>query len=44
MAAQYYIDKERLFVLSERHKVFLVIERLGLNSLGTFDPDKRIIE
>ena len=43
-AAQYYIDKEKLFVLDEDQKVHLAINRLGLNSLGPFVPNQRIIE
>lgn len=44
MAADYYIQKENLFVLDEAQKIRLVIERLGLNSVSRFDPKKRIIE
>ena len=44
MAADYYIQKENLFILDERQKIRLVVERLGLNSVSRFDPDKRIIE
>lgn len=43
-AANYYIEKEQLFILKERSKVRLAIDRLGLNSLSQFKPDKRIIE
>jgi len=43
-AADFYIEKENLFILEERQKVRLAINRLGLGSLGPFDPDKRIIE
>ncbi|UXI23180.1 transcription factor MafG [Sarcoptes scabiei] len=42
--AEYYIEKENLFVLDEDQKVHLAIQRLGLNSLNFFDPKKRIIE
>ena len=42
--ADYYIKKENLFILEERQKVMLVIQRLGLNSVSHFDPDKRIID
>jgi glutamate formiminotransferase/formiminotetrahydrofolate cyclodeaminase len=42
--AQYYIDKESLFILEEDQKVLLAINRLGLNSLGPFIPKERIIE
>jgi glutamate formiminotransferase / formiminotetrahydrofolate cyclodeaminase len=44
MAAEYYIQKENLFILEERQKIRLVIDRLGLSSITEFDPDKRIIE
>lgn len=43
-AANFYIQKEELFILEERSKVRLAIDRLGLNSLSPFDPDKRIID
>ena len=42
--ADYYIQKENLFILEERQKVMLVIQRLGLNSVSHFDPEKRIID
>lgn len=44
MAAEFYIAKENLFIIDERQKIRLVVERLGLNSVSPFDPDKRIIE
>jgi glutamate formiminotransferase / formiminotetrahydrofolate cyclodeaminase len=44
MAAEYYIQKENLFIIDEQQKIRLVIERLGLNSVSRFDPGKRIIE
>ena len=44
MAAEYYIEKEGLFVLDEDQKVRLAIERLGLNSVASFDPKEKIIE
>jgi len=43
-AADYYIQKENLFIIEEQQKIRLVIERLGLNSISNFDPNKRIIE
>ncbi|HMS34124.1 MAG TPA: glutamate formimidoyltransferase [Ignavibacteria bacterium] len=43
-AAEYYIKKENLFILDERQKIRLVIDRLGLSSISEFIPDKRIIE
>lgn len=44
MAADYYIEKENLFVIEEDQKIKLVIDRLGLSSIQYFDPQKRIIE
>jgi glutamate formiminotransferase/formiminotetrahydrofolate cyclodeaminase len=44
MAAEYYIEKENLFVLEEDQKVRLAIERLGLNSVSPFHPEEKIIE
>lgn len=44
MAADYYIEKENLFILDETQKIRLVIERLGLSSISPFIPEKRIIE
>lgn len=43
-AAEYYIERENLFVLEEDQKVRLAIERLGLNSVAPFDPKEKIIE
>ena len=44
MAAEYYIEKENLFILDEDQKVRLVIDRLGLNSVAPFLPGEKIIE
>lgn len=44
MAADYYIENENLFILDEKQKIRLVVERLGLNSVSRFIPEKRIIE
>ncbi|RWS17047.1 Formimidoyltransferase-cyclodeaminase-like protein, partial [Dinothrombium tinctorium] len=44
LAADFYIKKENLFVLEEDQKVHLAINRLGLSSLGAFNPKERIIE
>jgi glutamate formiminotransferase/formiminotetrahydrofolate cyclodeaminase len=44
MAAEYYIEKEKLFIIDERQKIRLAIDRLGLNSVSQFIPEKRIIE
>jgi len=42
--AEYFIKKENLFVLEEDQKIHLAINRLGLNTFGSFDPQDRIIE
>ncbi len=44
MAAEYYIEKENLFILDRGQKIRLVVDRLGLNSVSQFIPEKRIIE
>ncbi|MCF6247995.1 MAG: glutamate formimidoyltransferase [Desulfobacula sp.] len=44
MAADYYIEKENLFILDEDQKVRLAIERLGLNSVAPFNPKEKIVE
>ncbi len=44
MAADYYMQKENLFIVEEEQKIRLVTERLGLNSVSRFEPKKRIIE
>lgn len=44
MAAEYYMEKENLFILDERKKVRLVIDRLGLSSIHPFVPEEKIIE
>jgi glutamate formiminotransferase/formiminotetrahydrofolate cyclodeaminase len=43
-AADDYIAREGLFIVEERQKVRLTIERLGLSSVQPFVPEKRIIE
>ncbi len=43
-AADYYMQKENLMIADERQKINLVIDRLGLNSISPFIPEKRIIE
>lgn len=40
MAAEYYIQKENLFILDEMQKIRLVIDRLGLSSISAFIPEK----
>ena len=44
MAAEHYVAKEGLFIVEERQKVRLAVERLGLSSVQPFVPEKRIIE
>ncbi len=44
MSAEYFIEKENLFILDEDQKIRLVIQRLGLNSIAPFNPKERIIE
>ncbi|KAM4560241.1 formimidoyltransferase-cyclodeaminase [Odontesthes bonariensis] len=43
-SADFYINRDQLFVVEEEHKVRLVISKLGLDSLGPFNPKERIIE
>ncbi|MEA1968846.1 MAG: glutamate formimidoyltransferase [Thermodesulfobacteriota bacterium] len=44
MAADYYIEKENLFIYHEEQKVRLAVERMGLNSVSPFVPKDKIIE
>ena len=37
-AADYYIEKEKLFILEEDQKVHLAINRMGLATLSPFNP------
>jgi glutamate formiminotransferase/formiminotetrahydrofolate cyclodeaminase len=43
-AAEFYIEKENLFILDERQMVRLAIDRLGLSSIHPFVPEEKIIE
>lgn len=43
-AADYYIDSEGLFILDERQKIRLVVDRLGLSSIHPFRAEEKIIE
>ncbi|KAM3585303.1 uncharacterized protein V6R79_013606 [Siganus canaliculatus] len=43
-SADFYIRRDGLFIVEEEHKVRLVISKLGLDSLGPFNPKDRIIE
>ncbi|ESN93307.1 hypothetical protein HELRODRAFT_186115 [Helobdella robusta] len=42
--AKYYIQKEKLFIVEEEQKIKLAVDRLGLHSLGYFNPKERVIE
>ena len=44
LAAEHYVAREGLFVVDERQKVRLAVERLGLSSVQPFVPEKRVIE
>ncbi len=44
MAADYYIERENLFIYQEDQKIRLAIERLGLNSVAPFQPEEKIID
>ncbi|KAM4537651.1 formimidoyltransferase-cyclodeaminase-like [Fundulus diaphanus] len=43
-SADFYIKRDQLFIIEEEHKVRLVISKLGLDSLGPFNPKERVIE
>uniref|UniRef100_A0A4X1T4X8 Formimidoyltransferase-cyclodeaminase n=2 Tax=Sus scrofa TaxID=9823 RepID=A0A4X1T4X8_PIG len=43
-AAAFYCEKENLFLLQDEHRIRLVVNRLGLDSLAPFKPKERIIE
>ncbi len=43
-AAEHYIKRENIFIYREEQKIRLAIERLGLNALAPFIPEKRVIE
>jgi len=44
MAADYYIERENLFIYQEDQKIRLAVERMGLNSITPFTPQEKIIE
>jgi glutamate formiminotransferase/formiminotetrahydrofolate cyclodeaminase len=44
MAAEHYIRAEELFILDERQKIRLAVDRLGLGTVAPFQPEKRVIE
>ena len=44
LAADHYIRQEDLFIVDERQKLRLAVERLGLQSVAPFVPEKRVIE
>ena len=43
-AAEFYIKEGGYFVLEEKSKVQLAINKLGLSQIKEFDPETRIIE
>ena len=43
-AADYYAEREGLFLVDERQRVTLAVQRLGLASVAPFDVDARVIE
>lgn len=44
LSAEYYIEKENLFILEEEQKIRLVIDRLGLSSIESFNVKDKIID
>ncbi|WP_024333296.1 glutamate formimidoyltransferase [Desulfotignum balticum] len=44
MAADYYIQQEKLFIYEEKQKIQLAIDRMGLNSVAPFIPRDKVIE
>lgn len=44
LSADFFMEKENLFLLEEDQKIRLVVDRLGLHSVGAFSPKDRIIE
>ncbi|XP_067936102.1 formimidoyltransferase-cyclodeaminase-like [Watersipora subatra] len=43
-AADFYIERDGLFILEEEQKIRLAIDRLGLNSYKHFEPKEKVIE
>jgi len=43
-AAEYYIERDNLFILDESQKVHLAVHKLGLSSISPFRPEEKIIE
>jgi glutamate formiminotransferase/formiminotetrahydrofolate cyclodeaminase len=44
MAADDFIARENLLIYEEDQKIRLVVDRLGLNAVASFDPAQKIIE
>ncbi len=44
LAAEHYVAREGLFIVDERQKIRLAVDRLGLSSVQPFVPEKRVIE
>jgi glutamate formiminotransferase / formiminotetrahydrofolate cyclodeaminase len=42
--ADYYIERENLFIYQEDQKVRLAVDRLGLNAVSPFNPSEKIVE
>ncbi|XP_063734257.1 formimidoyltransferase-cyclodeaminase [Eleginops maclovinus] len=42
--ADFFINRDKLFIVEEEHKVRLVISKLRPDSLGPFNPKERIID
>ena len=43
-AAEFYMNREDLFLLEEEQQIRLAVDRLGLSSLKYFDPKEKVIE
>ena len=41
-AADYYIEKEKVFLIKEQQKIRFIIDRLGLNSVSEFKPESKV--
>ena len=42
-SADYYIEKEHVFLIKEQQKLRFIIDRLGLNSVSEFKPESKVI-
>ena len=41
-SADYYIEKEHVFLIKEQQKLRFIIDRLGLNSVSEFKPESKV--